>query len=132
MTATCHLFGRVPLYPASPPFCNFLHLHTAGNVFINEFHYDNNGTDINEAIEVVMPLGTDISKLSISLYNGNSPSAAAVYTTTSLSSGSVIFTIDNLWKLVTLRYSTNGIQNGPNDGIALVATCATGSQQVGL
>lgn len=42
----------------------------AGSIFINEFHYDNVGTDVNEAIEVVMPLGVDPSTLSLYLYNG--------------------------------------------------------------
>ena len=40
-------------------------------VFVNEIHYDNTGTDANEAIEVAGPAGTDLSGWSLVLYNGN-------------------------------------------------------------
>ena len=29
--------------------------------FINEFHYDNDGTDTNEKVEVIAPAGTSMS-----------------------------------------------------------------------
>ena len=37
------------------------------NIFINEFHYDNTGADVGEAIEIALPTGTDISNLSVVL-----------------------------------------------------------------
>jgi hypothetical protein len=40
------------------------------DVFINEIHYDNNGIDANEAIEIAGPAGTDLSGWSLVLYNG--------------------------------------------------------------
>ncbi len=40
-------------------------------VFINEIHYDNDGTDAGEAIEVAGPAGTDLTNWSIVLYNGS-------------------------------------------------------------
>ena len=51
-------------------------------VFINELHYDNTGTDTGEAIELAGPAGTDLSGWSLVLYNG---STGAVYNTTTLS-----------------------------------------------
>ena len=48
-------------------------------IFINEIHYDNNGTDAGESIEVAGPAGTDLTGWSIVLYNG---SGGAVYNTT--------------------------------------------------
>ena len=33
-------------------------------VFINELHYDNSGTDVDEAIEVAGPVGTDLTPAS--------------------------------------------------------------------
>ena len=50
-------------------------------VFINEIHYDNTGTDTGEAIEVAGPAGTDLTGWSLVLYNG---STGALYNTTAL------------------------------------------------
>ena len=47
-------------------------------VFINEIHYDNSGTDVNEFIEIAGPAGTNLAEYSIVLYNG---SGGAVYDT---------------------------------------------------
>ena len=43
----------------------------ATTVFVNEIHYDNDGTDAGEAIEIAGPAGTDLSGWSLVLYNGN-------------------------------------------------------------
>ena len=43
----------------------------AQQVFINEFHYDNSGTDEDEGIEIAGPAGTALSEYDIVLYNGN-------------------------------------------------------------
>ena len=40
-------------------------------VFINEFHYDNTGTDSNEGIEIAGPAGTALIDYDVVLYNGN-------------------------------------------------------------
>jgi predicted extracellular nuclease len=85
------------------------------NVFINEIHYDNTGTDVGEAIELAGLAGIDLTDWSIVLYNGAN---GLVYTTTSLSG--VIPDQDNGLGTVTFDYPTNGIQNGSPDGIALV------------
>ncbi|MCI0696641.1 lamin tail domain-containing protein [candidate division KSB1 bacterium] len=85
------------------------------SVFINEIHYDNNGADVNEAIEIAGPAGADLTGWSIVLYSGSN---GAVYDTDTLSG-----TIPNLcngFGVMALNYPANGIQNGAPDGIALV------------
>ncbi len=84
-------------------------------VFINELHYDNTGTDTGEAIELAGPAGTDLSGWSLVLYNG---STGAVYNTTTLSD--TIADQQGGFGTTVINYPTNGIQNGGPDGIALV------------
>jgi hypothetical protein len=45
-------------------------LHVQQRPWINEFHYDNFGTDVNEFIEVAAPADLDISSFRVVLYNG--------------------------------------------------------------
>lgn len=91
------------------------------NAWINEFHYDNAGTDANEFVEVVIPnaytTSVELSKFSVVLYNGN---GGTVYDTKSLSTftkGSV--DTANGFTYYSYAYPTDGIQNGSPDGIAL-------------
>jgi uncharacterized protein len=81
------------------------------NVFVNELHYDNVGTDAGEAIEIAAPQGTDLTGWSVVLYNGN---GGAGYNTRELS-GTVAAS-----RVTVLNYPTDGIQNGSPDGLALV------------
>jgi predicted extracellular nuclease len=84
-------------------------------VRLNELHYDNVGGDLNEAVEVVAPAGTDLTGWTVVLYNG---SGGVVYNTISLAGtvpdqgGGNGVTVANL--------PTNGLQNGSPDGLALV------------
>jgi|TARA_R100000365_G_C2748188_1_gene79126 hypothetical protein len=87
----------------------------AQEVFINEIHYDNVGTDVGEAIEIAGPAGTDLTGWSLVLYNGAN---GASYNTRALSG--TIADSGNGFGFVTLTYPTNGIQNGAPDGVALV------------
>jgi len=87
----------------------------ATNTFINEFHYDNDGTDTGEAIEIAGSAGTDLTGWDLVLYNGN---GGAVYDTRELS-GTIPAQQDGFGTVVQ-TYPTNGIQNGSPDGIALV------------
>ena len=84
-------------------------------VFINEIHYDNNGTDADEAIEIAGPAGTDLTGWSIVLYNGAS---GTVYDTDALSG--TILDAGGGFGAAAITYSVNGVQNGAPDGIALV------------
>jgi predicted extracellular nuclease len=87
----------------------------AQQVFFNELHYDNTGTDAGEAIEIAGPAGTDLSGWSIVLYNGAN---GAVYNTMALSG--VIPDQSNGIGTLAFNYPENGIQNGSPDGLALV------------
>ncbi len=91
----------------------------ATTVFINEIHYDNDGTDAGEAIEVVAPAGTDLTGWTIVLYNG---SGGASYDTDPL--GAVAGACGS-YDLYVINYAVNGIQNGAPDGMALVDASAT-------
>lgn len=82
-------------------------------VFINEFHYDNDGADTNEKIEVVAPAGTSLSGWTLVLYNG---SGGARYATLNLS-GTVA---DQCGGHGTTVVAATGLQNGAPDGMALV------------
>ena len=89
------------------------------DVFINELHYDDStpAGDVGEAIEVVATAGEDLSGYRLYLYNGSNPSAAAVYADNAVPAGTASC---GSARLATVSYPTNGLQNGPNDGIALV------------
>jgi hypothetical protein len=87
----------------------------AQEVFINEIHYDNTGTDTEEAIEIAGPAGTDLTGWSIVLYNG----ANGQSYDTDLLSG-IIPDISNGFGFISLSYPVNGLQNGAPDGIALI------------
>lgn len=95
----------------------------ASNVFINEIHYDNAGTDSGEFVEIAGLAGTDVTGWSIVLYNGN-PSSRASYSTQTLSG--VIADQQNGYGTIRVAYPANGIQNGGSgangepDGVALV------------
>lgn len=81
----------------------------------SEIHYDNSGTDINEAIEIEGPAGTAVTGWKIVLYNG---SDGAVYSTEVLA-GNIPLMCDGRG-VVYVTYPSNGIQNGSPDGFALV------------
>ena len=82
-------------------------------VFINELHYDNDGTDTNEKVEVVAPAGTSLSGWTVALYNG---SGGARYATLSLS-GTVANQCNGYGTAVV---TATGMQNGAPDGLALI------------
>jgi hypothetical protein len=85
-----------------------------GTIWINELHYDNDGADQNEFVEVVAPATfQDLSAVSLTLYNGGT--GAAYGSTTTLQDfqpGGV----HNGFAFYTLEVS---MQNGAPDGLAL-------------
>jgi hypothetical protein len=83
-------------------------------VFINEIHYDNDGLDTGEAIEIAGPAGTDLSGWSLVLYNGND---GETYETTIHLNGIIS---NQQGDFGTLKFLKASIQNGAPDGIALV------------
>jgi len=82
---------------------------------INEFHYDNAGTDTGEFIEIRTAAGDDVSFLEIVLINGSNGSE---YNRTAVSG--LMMTTDGTYDYYVWELPTNGIQNGSPDGIALV------------
>jgi hypothetical protein len=91
----------------------------AQNIWINEIHYDNAGTDAGEFIEVVLenPGNYTLANFSIVLYNGNN---GASYDTKTLDLYTVGATVGN-FKFYTFDYTaaTLSIQNGAPDGMAV-------------
>ncbi|MEZ4761764.1 MAG: lamin tail domain-containing protein [Calditrichia bacterium] len=108
--ATVHPAPRALIFLLFLVFSTFA---SATDVFINEIHYDNDGTDIGEGVEIAGPAGTDLSGWQIVLYNG---ATGASYGTINLSG--VIADQDNGFG--TLVFFRAGIQNGDPDGLALV------------
>lgn len=93
----------------------------SADVFINELHYDDatSSGDTGERIEVVATAGETLSAYRIYLYNGSTPSAAVTYDNDLVPAGSLVSCGASV-RIATVSYPSNGIQNGPNDGIALV------------
>jgi hypothetical protein len=88
-----------------------------GEPFINEIHYDNVGADSNEAVEIAGPAGTSLAGWSLALYSVSSGATlGTLYATIPLSG--VITDQDDGYG--TLSFSVAGLQNGPQDGLALV------------
>ena len=81
---------------------------------INEFHYDNSGSDAGEFVEVVTEANADISTMLLTLYNGN---GGTPYNEIALST----FTDHGVLGDGLHYYSAfiSGIQNGAPDGMAL-------------
>jgi predicted extracellular nuclease/endonuclease I len=89
----------------------------ATSVFINEIHYDNIDGDLAELVEVAAPAGTNLSGMTVVLYNGSS-SQLKPYSTLDLSG--VVGDQSNGYGFVTVNGPSSGIQNGAPDGLALV------------
>jgi PKD repeat protein len=90
----------------------------AQNIWFNEIHYDNTGTDVNEFIEVVLenPGSYNLADFSVILYNGT---GGASYDTRALNTFTAGSTIGN-FTFYYFVYPVNGIQNGSPDGMALI------------
>ncbi len=98
------------------PAAGFALAPPGAQVFINEIHYDNAGTDTAEAVEIAGPAGTDLGGYSLVLYNG---SFGGVYGTRALAG--TIPDQQGGFGTVVFLFPTNGLQNGSPDGLALVA-----------
>ena len=88
------------------------------DVFVNEIHYDNDGADTGEFVEVVVGPGYtgSLADLSLVLYNG---SGGTAYATKSLDTFTPGFTTASGHRIYAKDIS--GIQNGSPDGIAIVS-----------
>lgn len=83
-------------------------------VFINEFHYDNVGADVDEFIEIAGPAGFDLAGWTLVLYNG---ADGKPYGSPIPLHG--VFP-DEMNGIGALAFAAAGIQNGSPDGMALV------------
>lgn len=85
------------------------------NVWINELHYDNAGTDAGEFIELVIenPDSYTLSDFAVYLYNGNGGTTYANESVNNFTAGTTVgnFTI--------YTWYHSGIQNGAPDGLAV-------------
>ena len=108
-------FRLAPLLLAVAP------LAAPAAVFINEIHYDDatSAGDVGERVEIVATAGESLSGYRVHLYNGSTPSAAVAYDNDPVPAGSLV-TCGAQVRIAVVAYASNGIQNGPNDGIALV------------
>lgn len=79
---------------------------------INEVHYDNDGADAGEFIEIRVAKDADVSGMTVELYNGNN---GATYGSASLAS--MVKTSDGAYDYYV--WNVAGIQNGSPDGFAL-------------
>lgn len=102
-----------------------LHVSTAApynppNIRFSEIHYDNVGTDVDEAIEIEGPVGTDLTGWSIQLYDGNTVGSfpQKVYSTTAVTGILSSTPACNGRGVISIPIA--GIQNGSPDGFALV------------
>ena len=99
----------------------------ADHVWINEFHYDNAGGDVDEFVEVAVRSGPafNAADFSIALYNGSSNAPYGTDMALTAFTASAPFPISGSSETITFytfSYPSNGIQNGSPDGIALVNT----------
>jgi len=83
------------------------------SLWINELHYDNDGGDTGEFVEVAGQAGLDLSGFELALYNGN---GGGVYKTEALSG----LIPDQSNGFGAVGFDIAGIQNGAPDGLALV------------
>lgn len=90
----------------------------SSDVFLNEFHYDNDGTDTGEFVEVVVGPGYNgaLANLSVVLYNGSN---GTTYGTETLDTFSLGTTTDTGHRIYHKEIA--GIQNGGPDGIAILS-----------
>ncbi len=92
------------------------------DVFINEFHYDNNSTDTGEFVEIAVGpgFGGALSDIDILFYNGSNPAAATVYRTLNLQNDFTLGDIVAGYRIFSAVLPQDYIQNGANDGFAVV------------
>jgi hypothetical protein len=83
------------------------------NVFINEIHYDNDGGDSGEYVEIAGNANTDLTGWSLLLYNGSN---GEMYNSFNFNNWT---TVDTNTQFGFHAIKTQGIQNGSPDGVAL-------------
>ncbi len=87
----------------------------AQNAWINEFHYDNAGADVNEFVEIVIEnaFAFTLDDFTLVLYNGNGGVPYSTHTLGTFTEGATVGNYTFFYKYIA------GIQNGAPDGLAL-------------
>jgi hypothetical protein len=89
---------------------------TATGAYINELHYDNVGSDVDEMIEVVLLDGLDPSTVTVTLYNGN---GSAPYNAFNVAGDFTAGDSGATWAIYSIILPSNGLQNGSPDGLCI-------------
>ena len=92
----------------------------AAKGWINEFHYDNTGTDAGEFVEIVLADTTPTANVSIVLYNGGTAGSFVPYGTANDLASFTKGVSANGYTIYSKSFPVDGIQNGGTDGIALI------------
>ena len=97
-------------------------LGARAEVFINEIHYDDSTAsgDTGERVEVMATAGESLSGYRLYLYNGTGATTAATFYDNDLVPAGSLVACGATVRVATVAYPVNGIQNGVNDGFALV------------
>jgi DNA/RNA endonuclease G (NUC1) len=91
---------------------------TSNTIFVSEIHYDNVGTDANEALEIETPAHASLAGYTLALYDGT--------TGTTYPAGIAPMRIDSLTptvcpsgtrQVIRFDFAVNGLQNGSQDGV---------------
>ncbi len=88
---------------------------SAQGAFVNELHYDNDGADQGEFVEIAVADFLDVDDLTLTLYNGSNGTAYSSIDGGTLAEGDS----QNGYTLYSVVFPSNGIQNGAPDGLAL-------------
>lgn len=89
---------------------------TPSAAWINEMHYDNDGGDQGEFVEVAVNAEfADLTDVTLSLYNGNGGSVYASYSGNNFTAGDT----ENGISIFYVDLPVNGLQNGSPDGMSL-------------
>lgn len=91
-------------------------IHASGqSIWINEIHYDNLGTDVNEFVEIAAPTSlTDLATVRLTLYNGgDGKTYGNSHLLSSFTAGETVGDVRFYSKTIS------GMQNGAPDGMSL-------------
>lgn len=86
---------------------------TIDDAWINELHYDNDGGDVGEFVEIAGLANINLSGLTLEFYNGSNGTRYKTFALTGILA-------DDTEGYGFLDFSIPGIQNGDPDGLALV------------
>ena len=92
------------------------------DVFINEFHYDNDSIDNGEFVEIAIAPGFagNVSDISLLLYNGSNGAVYGTHSLVGFTQGATTASGHRLF-----HKSISDIQNGAPDGLAVVNTATS-------